>query len=68
MELVVRIRLEPKPEKIDPKEFDALCDGALSEFERWFESRQRSPAPLLGVERGVLKAYLYYLATKEEAP
>lgn len=52
-----------------PAEMDRLFDGALVEFEKWFVSRQvaagRPAAGLIGVERGVIKAYLLYLSTEK---
>lgn len=47
---------------------DELFNGELAEFEKWFVARQVAkghPATgLIGAERGVLKAYLFYATTR----
>lgn len=47
---------------------DSLMDGELSAFERDLQTRNRaaglSGEPLTGVERGVLKAYLFFATTR----
>lgn len=46
---------------------DDLFNGELSKFEAWVIERNRrrgnTGEPLLSVERGIIKAYLYYVAT-----
>lgn len=47
---------------------DSLMDGELSAFERDLQTRNRaaglSGEALTGVERGVLKAYLFFAVTR----
>lgn len=49
------------------RKLDEMLDGELLAFERWFINRQRSKGmgsdPLIGAERGVVKAYILYCAT-----
>ena len=69
-ELEIRIRLTPHPDKVPPETFDAAMNGEITNFEKWFLNQQvtagrQNPEGLLGVERGVLKRYIFWLATKE---
>lgn len=72
MHLKVNLQILPKPERLDPAAFNAATDGLLEEFEQWFIRQQQASGAeanaLIGAERGVLKAYLYFLATKEPTP
>ena len=62
------IEITPLPKTIPPAEMDELLNGELSEFERWFIEKQRRAGAdgigLIGPERGILKTYLLYAATK----
>lgn len=64
--LKVLVRVDP-PE-VNRATLDSLMDGELSAFERDLQSRNRaaglSGEPLTGVERGVLKAYLFFAHTR----
>ena len=74
MELVVDIKINPLQAEVDVRRMDELLDGELLGFERWFISRQRAKGlgagPLIGAERGAVKAYLIYCVTggREGAP
>lgn len=74
MELSVEVKINPPPSSSLPAEkLDELVDGHLHQFEKWFMEQQRekgnpSPSPLIGVEGGILKTYVLYLATKDQSP
>lgn len=67
----VTVTITPVESKIDPEAFNALCDGELVGFEAWFQNRMsaagHTPTPLIGAERGIVKSYLRYVATRGEA-
>lgn len=62
-ELQVVVRVEP-PQELNREQLDELMDGELSAFERDLQRRQQerglSTEPLAGVERGLLKAYIFF--------
>lgn len=64
----MEIQINPPPSEIDARKLDELLSGELVEFERWFVERQKSKGmgtdPLIAAERGVVKAYILYCATK----
>jgi hypothetical protein len=53
---------------MDPKELDEVLNQELEGFNKWFVQKQKdsgaSGLDLIGPERGVVKAYLIYAATK----
>jgi hypothetical protein len=67
MELLVDIRINPPPKDLDARQMDEMLNGELVGFEKWFIERQRSAGlqagPLIGAERGVVKAYILYCST-----
>jgi len=67
MQLSVEIKISPPPSELDVRKLDEMLDGELVQFERWFIDRQRAKGleagPLIGAERGVVKAYILYCAT-----
>lgn len=67
--LTVSLKIDPPPEQVDPLAFNALCDNELAEFEQYLERRQRGvgsvPSPLIGAERGILKAYLMFVHNRK---
>ena len=70
--LEVSIKITPHPEKIESIKLDALLNGELAEFEKYFLHRQQqngqvNPSPLILGERSIIKAYIIYAASKEEA-
>jgi hypothetical protein len=69
-QLKVMIEIEPPPSEIHPRDLDALLSGELENFQTWFIARQQRAgnegAPLVGAERGVVKAYLIYAATARQ--
>lgn len=68
MELSVEIKITPPPSELDARKLDELLSGELVGFERWFIERQQAKGmgsePLIGAERGAVKAYILYCATK----
>lgn len=69
LELEVRIHLNPHPDKVSPELFNTMMDGELAAFDAWFVAQQvakrGSGERLLNVERGAIKQYVMWLATKE---
>lgn len=67
MQLKVTIEIAPPPSEVDPRRLDELLNGELEDFQKWFVARQQRAgnegAPLVGAERGAVKAYLIYAAT-----
>lgn len=63
----MQITINPPPSELDARKLDEMLDGELLGFERWFVSRQQAKGmgtdPLIGAERGVVKAYILYCAT-----
>lgn len=61
--LKVVVRVEPQQE-LTRAQLDQLMDGELSAFEKDLRARQQakglSGESLTGMERGVLKAYLFF--------
>ena len=66
--LQVRVEIDPVPKVIDPVTFNELSEGELVEFDLWQQKRMADnglePTPLIGQERGMLKAFLYFIATR----
>lgn len=65
--LKVVVRVEPP--QLDRVTADRLMDGEISGFEKFLQERQRTQGlsgddPLSTPERGILKAYLTYAATR----
>ncbi len=64
--LKVVVRVEPP--QLDRASIDRLMDGEISRFEQFFQERQKSMGlsgdPLSTPERGVLKAFLAYAASR----
>jgi hypothetical protein len=59
----------PPSHKLPPESLDEAINSELHQFEKWFMDRQRekgnpNPSPLIGVEGGILKTFVLYLATK----
>jgi len=54
---------------VSPELFNSLMDGELAMFKAWFVAQQQAKRGtaerLLGVERGAIKQYVMWLATKE---
>jgi hypothetical protein len=71
MELKIEVKINPPQEtEVTADQLDALTNGHLHDFEKWFMQRQRNqgianPSPLIGVEGGILKTYVMYLATEK---
>lgn len=71
MQLSVQVRINPPPSnRLPPESLDEAINTELRSFEKWFMESQRSkgnpnPSPLIGVEGGILKTFVLYLATKE---
>jgi hypothetical protein len=67
--LKVHVRISPPPEELTRQQLDALMDGELIEFEKHLMHKQHqagfSPEPLSTPERGILKGFLVYAASKE---
>jgi uncharacterized protein (UPF0218 family) len=67
--LQVVVTIDPPPAEIRAELFNTLCEGELEAFERWqaarMEARGLTPSPLIGMERGTLVAYLYFVATRK---
>lgn len=70
--LTVEVTITPRPTDLEPQVFDQLCDKELTRFEQWYRARQKDngfeAGPLISPERGILKWYLFFAATNEEAP
>lgn len=53
---------------MDRVSLDRLMDNEITEFEKHFQKRQREQGltgePLTSIERGTLKAFLFYARTK----
>lgn len=69
MDLRVNVVISPPPSKDNVRELDAMLDGELTKFNEYFIRKQRErgildPAPLIGPERGIVKAYLIFAATE----
>ena len=69
--LDVRIKINPLPSKLEPQRLDELLNGELVAFEKWFMDEQRrrgnrDPSPLIGVEKGIVRTYILYYATREQ--
>lgn len=66
--LKVQVVIDPVPEVVDPARFNELCDGELAEFDAWQQKRMIDngfePSKLCGPERGAIKAYLMFVATR----
>lgn len=63
--------IDPPPEKANPEEMDELLNQELSKFNEYYMQLQANkgavdPSPLIGVERGAVKAYLMYASTERE--
>lgn len=67
----MEIKITPPASELDARKLDEMLDGELLDFERWFVKRQQSKGmgtdPLIGAERGVVKAYILYCATARGA-
>ena len=67
--LDVVVTIQPPPAEVSPEVFNTLCDGELEAFERWqmnlMQKKGLAPTPLIGAERGTLRAYLYFVATRK---
>jgi hypothetical protein len=71
MQLSVQVKINPPPaSRLPPESLDEAINAELYNFEKWFMDSQRAkgnqnPSPLIGVEGGILKTFVLYLATKE---
>lgn len=68
--LKVHVQISPPAEKLSRQQLDALMDGELSGFERHLRESQvqvgLNPDPLSTPERGIIKGYLLYAASKDK--
>lgn len=67
--LRVTVQIEQHPKKIPSDEMDALLEGELFAFEEYFmrvqaERGKHAPSPLITGEKSIVKAYIYYAATR----
>ncbi len=65
----LKVLVQVEPPEVTRATLDALMDGELSAFEQDLQTRNRAAGlggePLTGVERGVLKAYLFFACTRK---
>lgn len=67
--LDVSIVVNPLPSELPIEELNELFKGEIGKFEQWFMNGQRErgvldPTPLISVEHGILRSFMYYLCTK----
>lgn len=64
----LQVVVRADPPDMDRVSLDRLMDNEITEFEKHFQQRQREQGltgePLTSIERGTLKAYLFYARTK----
>lgn len=68
MAVHVHVEISPELTRDNGREVDAVLNAELEQFNAYFIEKQRErgildPAPLIGPERGAIKAYLIYAAT-----
>lgn len=63
---VLKVVVRVDPPAVTRTQLDALMDGELSAFEKDMRSRSKGigDEPLTAIERGTLKAYLFFAYTR----
>lgn len=68
--LEIEVKVRPHPKTMTVEEFDQAMEANVREFEQAFCARQRERggdgSPLITPETAVIKAWVYYMATKVE--